>query len=253
MNLKDIPSSTLERVKMMEGILIASATGGPKESWVYEYLRGEFMKNAVIVDRLPTFVRTYPNLKTFWPYIRNEAGSYDARQTIISDAFTPLFNFLEGRDVAPGDQFASDALQTFDLEGVHAVWEKAIARRSTDPEGAITVARTLLETVSKRILDETGNTYADKDDLPKLYSSAARALNLAPDQHTEEPIKAILGGAMNLVNGIGTLRNRLSDAHGRGGKLPVRPSPRHASLAVNTAGAIATFLVETYLERNKRP
>jgi len=33
---------------------------------------------------------------------------------------------------------------------------------------------------------------------------------------------------MNLVNGIGTLRNRLSDSHGRGGPLPVRPSPRHA-------------------------
>ncbi len=28
-------------------------------------------------------------------------------------------------------------------------------------------------------------------------------------------------------------------------------SPRHASLAVNAAGAIATFLVETYQERGK--
>jgi hypothetical protein len=41
---------------------------------------------------------------------------------------------------------------------------------------------------------------------------------------------------MTLVNGLGTLRNRLSDSHGRGGKR-VKPSPRHASLAVNTAGA----------------
>jgi hypothetical protein len=32
----------------------------------------------------------------------------------------------------------------------------------------------------------------DKEDLPKLYMMAARALNMAPDQHTEEPIKAIL-------------------------------------------------------------
>ncbi|MBL6432334.1 MAG: abortive infection family protein, partial [Alphaproteobacteria bacterium] len=78
-------------------------------------------------------------------------------------------------------------------------------------------------------------------------------LNLAPNQHTEEPIKAILGGAMHLVNGIGTLRNRLSDSHGRGGKLPVKPSPRHANLAVNTAGAVATFLVETLRERQARP
>jgi hypothetical protein len=60
-----------------------------------------------------------------------------------------------------------------------------------------------------------------------------------------------LGNFRRVVNGIGTLRNRLSDSHGRGGK-PVKPSPRHASLAVNTAGAIATFLIETYLEKKPK-
>lgn len=55
---------------------------------------------------------------------------------------------------------------------------------------------------------------------------------------------------MTLVNGIGTLLNRLSDSHGRGG-MPVKPSPRHASLAVNLAGGVATFLVETFIERHK--
>lgn len=64
-----------------------------------------------------------------------------------------------------------------------------------------------------------GGGYSEKDDLPKLYSLTAKALNLAPDRHTAEPIKAILGGAMTMVNGLGTLRNRLSDAHGRGGKI----------------------------------
>ncbi|XSC43460.1 abortive infection family protein [Bradyrhizobium sp. RDT10] len=123
---------------------------------------------------------------------------------------------LEGRNRVPGDAVVSDALQSFDADGVHAVWSKALNRRAQDPEGAITVARTLLETVCKRILDDIPVTYSDKEDLPKLYTMAAKALKLAPDQHTEEPIKAILGGAMTLVNGLGTLRNRLSDSHGRG-------------------------------------
>jgi hypothetical protein len=139
-------------------------------------------------------------------------------------------------------------LQTFDADSVHAIWEKALQRRDTDPEGAITVARTLLETVCKKILDDLPITYSDKEDLPKLYASTAAALNLAPNQHSEEAISAILGGAMAVVNGIGTLRNRLSDSHGRGGR-PVRPVARHASLAVNMAGALATFLVETHLQR----
>ena len=252
MDLSEIPSSTVEQIAMMEGILVAAATGGSPDNHIYEHLRREFMADPAIRDLLPQFVRTYRNLNAFWPFIKHEAGTYAERRQIISGAFTPLMDHLEGRNAAPGDKVASDALETFDVDGVHAVWTKAIARRNTDPEGAITVARTLLETVTKRILDESGEAYSDKDDLPKLYASAARILNLAPNQHTEEPIKAILGGAMNLVNGIGPLRNRLSDSHGRGGKLPVRPSPRHASLAVNTAGAIATFLVETFLERQGR-
>lgn len=249
----ELPAALIERVTRIEGILIAAATGGSTENHIYEHLRREFIRNDEVKSLLPPFVRTYRNLAAFWPYIKNEAGTYSGRRQIISCAFTPLMDWLEGRHQAPGDKVVSNALETFDAEGVHAVWVKALTRRITDAEGAITVARTLLETVCKRILDECLVSYTDKEDLPKLYSMAAKALNLAPDQHSEEPIKTILGGAMNLVNGIGTLRNRLSDSHGRGGKMPVKPSPRHASLAVNTAGAVETFLVETYLEKRAPP
>ena len=235
---------------MVENIMTAAATGGSSDNHIYEALRREFMADPSIRDLLPSFVRSHRTLDAFWPFIKKQAASYAERRHLISTAFNPLMDFLEGRNALPGDKIASEALETFDTEGVLSIWTKAIARRGTDPEGAITVARTLLETVCKRILDETGEAYSEKDDLPKLYGTVAKVLNLAPNQHTEEPIRAILGGAMNLVNGIGTLRNRLSDSHGRGGRLPVRPSPRHASLAVNTAGAIATFLVETHLERN---
>ncbi len=232
--------------------LIAAATGGSHDDPIYEILRREFMNDPEIRLILPDFVRSYRSLSAFWPFIKHEAGTYAERRQIIGEAFNPLIDSLEGLDRAPGDVVMSDTLQRFDAEGVHAVWSKALGRRTTDPEGAITVARTLLETVIKRILDDLGADYTNKDDLPKLYRKVAKGLNLAPNQHSEEPIKAILGGAMNLVNGIGTLRNRLSDSHGRGGPLPVRPSPRHASLAVNTAGAVAAFLVETHIERQKQ-
>jgi abortive infection Abi-like protein len=247
----DIPADTAERVEMIEGILISCATGGAGDNRVYSFLRRELINDLVIRDLLPSFVRTYRNLDAFWPFIKHKAPTYAERREIIGKAFTPLMDHLEGRNSAPADNTSSSILEVFDANGVNSVWAKALDRRMSDPEGAITIARTLLETVIKRVLDEIGETYSDNEDLPKLYASVAKALNLAPSQHTELPIKAILGGAMSLVNGIGTLRNRMSDSHGRGGKLPVRPSSRHASLAVNTAGAVAVFLVETYLEGKK--
>ena len=234
---------------MMEKTLIAAATGGENDNPTYQLLRREFMSDSDLKNLLPKFVLSYRDLSTFWPFIRNEAGSYAERRKIIAEAFTPLMDHLESTTNTPSDNVTSTVLESFDTEGIRDVWTKALARRANDPAGAITIARTLLETVAKRILEDRGQEYLDTYDLPKLYMNAAMALNIAPNQYTEEPIKAILGSAMNVVNGIGTLRNRFSDSHGRGGKLPVRPSPRHANLAVSVAGAIATFLVETHLER----
>ncbi|ASY74357.1 abortive infection family protein [Sinorhizobium fredii] len=244
----ELPDSPIERATMLESIMTAAATDGSPDNRIYEHLRREFMYDEELKNLLPPFVRSHRNLSAFRSWTQKQSPQWQPRRELIAEGFRPLFDYLEGKGRAPGDTVVSDALVSFDTESVHSVWTKALARRSTDPEGAITIARTLLETVCKRILDERGITYADTEDLPKLYGMAAKALNLAPNQHSEEPIKAILGGAMNLVNGIGTLRNRLSDSHGRGGK-PVKPSPRHASLAVNTAGAVATFLVETHLEK----
>lgn len=74
------------------------------------------------------------------------------------------------------------------------------------------------------------------------------SMNLAPSQHTEEIFKTILGSCQQVVNSLGTLRNKIGDAHGQG-RQAVRPSPRHAALAVNLAGSMATFMVETWKAR----
>ena len=132
-----------------------------------------------------------------------------------------------------------------DTQYISEAWDKARARRHEDPEGAITAARTLLESVCKHILDESGVQYGDNADLPKLYGLTSKELHLAPSQHTEEAFRKILGGAHSIVDGLANLRNRLGDAHGQG-KLPVKPLPRHAELAVNMAGSMASFLLATF-------
>lgn len=159
------------------------------------------------------------------------------------------------RRIALGDPHAADVaisegLAAFDEESVHAEWQRALGRRASDPRGAITAARTLLETVCKHVLDDAGVAYREKDDLPQLYKATAKVLRLAPSQHTEEVFRQILGGCTAVVEGLGSLRNRLSDAHGQGRK-PTRPSARHAQLAVNLAGAMAIYLVSTWTEKAK--
>ena len=125
-----------------------------------------------------------------------------------------MLEFLERGGAAPSDQVVSVAIEKFDSANIQAAWSKALDRRASDPEGAITMARTLLESVCKHILDEANATYDDTPDINKLYRLTAEKLNIAPSQHTEQVFKQILGGCTAVVEGLGALRNRLSDSHG---------------------------------------
>jgi hypothetical protein len=83
------------------------------------------------------------------------------------------------------------------------------------------------------------------------YKETVKQLNMAPEHHQEEVFKQILGGCQIVIQGLGTLRNKLSDAHGKG-KKAVKPSARHAALAVNLAGSMAAFLVAAWEERSSK-
>ncbi len=140
-----------------------------------------------------------------------------------------------------------DKIVQFDEEHIHFEWKKAIDRKLNDPEGAITMARTLIETTLKYILEQQKISYNNNSELSELYKDVAKSLNLAPEQHQEKIFKQILGGANGIISGLGSLRNKLGDAHGKGKKY-IKPKERHSELAVNLAGAIALFLYKTYKE-----
>jgi hypothetical protein len=247
---QDIPDTPLEQARMLENILLAACEGDRTSNRLYIELRQKLLNEPSIKPLLPSFVRTCRDLNHFWSYIKGTSGQWEPRRVHVRDATTPLMDYLERTNRTPVDPIVSDALQNFDTEGVHKIWVKALERRHTDPEGAITSARTLLETVCKRVLEETKTNYNDKHDLPALYKTVAMKLNIAPSQHTEEIFKRILGGAASVVEGLGSLRNKIGDAHGYGRKS-ARPSARHAQLAVNLAGTVATFIVETWNERKQ--
>jgi integrase len=156
--------------------------------------------------------------------------------------------FARGRKTAPSDDIIiSTFSNNVDAQYIQEAWTKALERRSTDPEGAITIARTILESVCKFILDHSGITYDDKSDMHQLYKAVQSVLNLAPDSQHEAIFKQLLGGCTSVVIGIGSLRNKLSDAHGRSYNTTA-PTKRHAQLAVNLAGSMADFLFTTWEE-----
>ncbi len=235
--------SDLGLAEYMQNSLISRATGGEFDENLYKYIRSELIKNKSIESYLPRWIKTCRDPNHFWGFIKPKFAHYEERRVFIRDEFSELLNFLEFKTVTPIDKVIE-----FGEEHIYAQWEKALDRKNSDPEGAITTARTLIESILKYILDEQKILYSDNSDLSKLYKDAAKSLNLAPEQHQEQIFKQILGGANGIINGLGSLRNKLGDAHGKG-KANIKPEERHSELAVNLAGSMALFLYKTYRKK----
>jgi len=247
--MSDQRADLVIKIESLQNLLVAFSTGGKGEEQRYQTLRREVLSAPAFKGKLPTFLHSCRDLGQFWGFIKGNFAHYAERREYIWNEFRPALDLLEtGATGGPAEQPISESLKQFGEGTIHAVWVKALERRAEDPEGAITAARTLLESVCKHILDDCSIAYKEESDLPGLYKMVAKELNIAPSQHSAEVFKQILGGCTSVVEGLGAMRNKLSDAHGKGRK-PVKPSARHAELAVNLAGTMATFLVQT---RNAR-
>lgn len=240
----------INKVESLKAMLVSRATGGEGDDFQYTNLRRELIALPRITKNLPQAVHVCRDLAEFWGFIKSKFATYAERREYLRSEFDPLLKMLEAEARAPSDLAISATIQAASLSHVQEAWHKALERRANDAEGAITAARTLLESVCKHVLDATGEPYDDGAELPKLYALTAKQLNLSPSQHTEQLFKQILGGCQTVVEGLGAMRNRHSDAHGKGA-AGTKPAPRHAELAVNLSGAMATFLLQTWEARKK--
>lgn len=113
-----------------------------------------------------------------------------------------------------------------------------------DYSGAITNARSLLEGILIEIdYKFSGEEVKYDGDLVKLYRKVMKQMNLEPGRSDiSETLKQILSGLISIVNGMASLRNKMSDAHAS----IYKPSEHHALLAVNAVNTLSSFLLASY-------
>jgi len=247
----EVPEDLFECAIYLRNTLLGLTTEGGSES-DYKIARKKLMNDVSLKTLIPDFVRFSPDavsVRAALSVIASGTGSWALRRAHVNDAFNPLLKYLENGQAA-ADTVISEGLKNYDAPAVQAFWSKALERRLTDPEGAVTAASTLLEEVCKHILEDSGLEWDKKWNIPKLYLEVSKTLNLAPSQHQEEIFKTILGNCQSVVQSIGSLRNIGGDAHA-GGRSRITFKPRHAALSVNLAGSMALFLIETWQAKNE--
>jgi hypothetical protein len=243
----------LEAASELLHFMVARVTdGGEVDKHEFADARKKVLADRTGKKVAPECIRFCREPDAVWSYIKGqdpELPTYESRRVFLRKEFAPLLDALESFDEAPIDELVADQAKGLNAVSIERTWAKALDRRHSDPEGAITLARTTLESVCKTILDDRRVAYKDRDDLPKLYKKVSTSLGIAPSDHTQEQFKAILGGCTTVVQELGSLRNRVSDSHGPG-RVAYNPAPRHAALAVNLAGSMALFLMQTHEVRD---
>ena len=152
---------TLVNVEILKNLLVTRATGGQPDEADYFRVRQELLKDPMARGRLPRFVRSCRTIQEFWSFIRPKFPSYEERRQFIADEFDGLLTKLEEATGNPAVDASSQILTAVDSQHVQEAWHKAMDRRVADPDGAITTARSLVETVCKYILDEKCVSYDD--------------------------------------------------------------------------------------------
>lgn len=237
-----------KKIERLRSRCIGLATWQGTSYQDYENARDDLMTEPSLLRKLPEWLVVNRWGGHFWKFIKEKYPTYQERREFLNAAFDKLAKFVKEQEIAQTSATVEEILQRFSCESIQEAWERASQRRTEDPEGAITAARTMLESTCKFILDELGQVYSDKDDLPKLYKIVASVLKLSPGGHNEQIFKQILGGCTSVVEGLGAVRNVYGDAHGKG-RVRFRPSSRHADIAVNLAGSLSAFLLSTFEDR----
>jgi hypothetical protein len=139
------------------------------------------------------------------------------------------------------------------LDTLEREFHRAFENLEKDPEAAVTAACSMLESVCRSVLVARAIPLPKSMDIKSLYREVRDPLGLSPskdmpDTEIQADVRSVLSALSNAVQGIGALRTHAGTAHGRERGFR-RLDPRIARLAVNSASALALFLLETWEKR----
>ena len=142
---------------------------------------------------------------------------------------------------------------SLDLEGLLSQIDRLSQAAENDPPLAVGTAKELVETVCKTILEERGSPSINED-IGKIVRTVSKKLALLPDNIPDaakgaDIMRRVLSSLNQIAQGLAELRNLYGTGHGRSGRTTAI-QPRHARLAIGAATTLATFLMETHLERD---
>lgn len=182
-------------------------------------------------------------------YWGSGVSRYDEKYARIYQKCKGIMDRMEGGSSVIAK--TADSLKgKFSSEYMSQQIELMISMQSTNPTNAIGMAKELIESCCKTILEDLGIAWSKTDDVPQLTNKTMDALNLLPAsvQATDQgadAIKAVLGNLRAIPSKLAEIRNPFGSGHGKSASFQGLEE-RHAKLAVGSSITFVDFIWSTY-------
>lgn len=179
---------------------------------------------------------------------------YEEKYARIYQKCKSIMDRLEGGSSVIA-KTADSLKDKFSSEYMSQQIELMVSMQSTNPTNAIGMAKELIESCCKTILDDLGIAWSKTDDVPQLTSKTMDALNLLPSsvQATDQgadAVKAVLGNLRAIPSKLAEIRNPFGSGHGKSASFQGLEE-RHAKLAVGSSITFVDFIWSTYENQKK--
>lgn len=187
-------------------------------------------------------------------YWCSSISRYDERYARIYQKCKAIMDRMEGGSSVIAK--TADSLKgKFSSEYMSQQIELMVSMQSTNPTNAIGMAKELIESCCKTILEDLGIAWSKTDDVPQLTNKTMDALNLLPAsvQATDQgadAVKAVLGNLRAIPSKLAEIRNPFGSGHGKSASFQGLEE-RHAKLAVGSSITFVDFIWSTYENQKK--
>lgn len=179
------------------------------------------------------------NLEYLNRFLRN-----DGLEVRIHENQAKLFSVKQDSVVS---EKLSEKINKIDFDTVRAEIERARTSVESDPGIAITAACAMLESLFRSIIVALNRPLPTDKAIASLYKEIRTPLALSNDDGESTILKNLAA----LAQGLGTYRTQNGSAHGRERGYK-KAEPREARLAINSANALALFILETWQDKFPR-
>lgn len=174
---------------------------------------------------------------------------YDEKYAKIYHKCKEVVDKLEGGTVVIA-KTAEELKEKFSSDYLSRQIDLMVQMQVSDPTNAIGMAKELIESCCKTILDELNIAYTKDDDVPQLASKTMDVLNLLPanvnpNDRGADAIKAVLGNLRAIPTKLAEIRNPFGSGHGKSASYQGLEI-RHAKLAVGSSITFVDFIWSTY-------